>query len=180
MTGLVEVVEESVGKNAYAVGRFLQDMVDRGDLRAYSIETNKEVVLKDDDKERVVKTLKGTTFTPIDNLKYNGAILIEDPKTEDKYTINVGFFGSEDYCSGLLMRKYSKECDLQKFKFSHHSYGVFMQIPDEEVARLTLKVNMPGSYKTQQDFLNDMEGTLVVEGEQEGLFEKICEFVRKE
>lgn len=178
MIELAEIVEEEVGKKAYETGKFLQSIIHNGSLVVYAVETNKEIVLEDNEKERIVKTLKGTTLSPIVDLKYKGFKLLQNPDTGDRYSIYIGFFANEDRCSGLTIHKYSGEFDLQKIRIQPSlSSGAYDS--NEEIARLSLYVKMPGSYKTDQEFLDDMGGTLTIKGEQDELFEKIHEFMRE-
>ena len=59
MAQLEEVAKVGVGKSSFDMRCFFQKMVKRGELKAFSVEVDKQEVQSDTKNERVIKTKKG-------------------------------------------------------------------------------------------------------------------------
>jgi len=192
MTDLAEIVMENVGKSSYQMRLFFQQMVKKGELRAYQIEVNKRFVEKDTEDEEVVRTRKGATLTPTEELREYQPVFVEDPKTGVMYNLDIGsrcgMFFNEGYSQTVyhycVLEKIAQRFDSKKVA-DRTSFGVFgsfkdgISIPREMVtARLRVSYNEEREYSGEFDYIAGTEGNLVVEEEQDNLFKRVCKFVR--
>ncbi|MBA7689096.1 hypothetical protein ES703_97591 [subsurface metagenome] len=58
-------------KNNWEIKEFLQELINKNIVRAYDVKINKSIVEKDTDTEKVVRTIKGASLTPITDIHPN-------------------------------------------------------------------------------------------------------------
>ena len=192
MKELTEILRENVGRTSYQMRLFFQQMVKKGELRAYHVEVNKQFVEKDTEDEEVVRTRKGATLTPTKNLREYQPVLVESPKTGVMYNLDIGSRGGMFFDDGNSQTIYH-HCVLERIVqgfdskkvADRTSFGDFgsckdgISIPKEMVtARLSVSYNEGWESGGKSDYIAGTKGNLVVEGEQDNLFKRVCEFVR--
>jgi len=194
MAELAEVVRENFGKSSYQMRQFFQQMVKDGELKAYSVEVNKRIVEKDTEDEEVVRTKKGATLTPTAELKEHQPVLVEDPATGSMYNLDIGSRGGMFYDDGdsqtiyhhCVLERIAQGFDPKKVadRTSFGDFGSFkdgISIPLEMVnARLRVSYDEDWESGGDHDYVARRRGNLVVEGEKDVLFDKVCKFVRGE
>lgn len=194
MAELAEIVRENIGKSSYQMRQFFQQMVKGEGLQAYTIEVNKKIVEKDTENEKVVRIKKGATLTPTTELREYQPVLIEDPETGVMYNLNIGSKGGRIYNDGnshtiyhhCVLERIAQGFDLKKVtdKTNYGEFGSFkdgISIPGEMVtARLRVSYDEDWESGHYSDYVAETKGNLVVEGEQDKLFENVCKFVRGE
>jgi len=192
MTNLVGIIEETIngfGRDTCEIKYFLQSLMDNKELQVYNFEINKEIIETDVEDEKVVRTIKGATLEPTNNIRPNSAFtfesyFLEDPVTETKYiletdscSVNSSFehFGHRyGHCS---IARLVKNPDLRKLKtlFKLHDQ---LDIPKKMIdGSLYYSWEDWGDY-TQEGTCHLKSGKLRSEGEQDNLFKRVCEFVR--
>ena len=192
MKELTEILRENVGRTSYQMRLFFQQMVKKGELRAYHVEVNKQFVEKDTEDEEVVRTRKGATLTPTKNLREYQPVLVESPKTGVMYNLDIGSRGGMFFNDGDSQTMYH-HCVLEKIaegfdpkkvadRTDSGELGSFkngISIPREMVTgRLKVSYDEDWESGRESDYIAKTEGALVIEGEQDELFKKVCEFVR--
>jgi len=175
MVELAEVVRENIGKSCYQMTEFFQSMIDKKELNAYLVEIDKKIIEKDTEEEQVIRIKKGATLTPTTELGIEPGVLLEDPATKTFYNLNIGVDGyssfTHDFC---VLEKLPSPFDSKCIPDVKERYccGIRrLYFPDDMLAA---KLRMEW-YGTREQ----REHSLVVEGEQDKLFEKVCEFVRQ-
>ena len=191
MPKLAEVVTEPIGKKTYEMVSFFQDMIRRGELRAYSIEVNKRIVEKDTSDERIVRTIKGATLTPTESVRDNATIIVQDSKTGVMYLLSMDSEGGMPYDDGDSQTIYHN-CTLEKLAGEFDSkkvttrteiggLGYVINLPKDMVtARLRISYNENWVSAGETDVIGNRSGHLAIEGERDSLIDKIYEFVRGE
>jgi len=191
MAELVEVVRENFGKSSYQMRQFFQQMVKVKELNAYSVEVNKRIVEKDTEEEEVVKTKKGAILTPTTELKEYQPVFIKDSATESMYALDIGSRGGMFYNDGdsqtiyhhCVLERIAQGFDPKKVtdKKSFGDFGSFkdgISIPRDMVtARLRVSYDENWESGEDIDYVAGRTGNLVVEGDCDKLFEKVCKFV---
>lgn len=183
MAKLEEVAREGVGKSSYQMRNFFQEMFKRGELKAFSVEVDKQEVLSDTEDEKVVKTKKGATLTPTTKLEEYQPVILVDSKTGIMYNLNVGSRGGEFYDDGDSQTIYHhcvlsrlSRFDPKKITSDHHG-GI--SIPNNMVtARLRVSYDEDWESGENTDRIGATRAHLVIEGEQDSLFQRVYEFVR--
>ena len=194
MAELTELVRENFGKSSYQMRQFFQKMVNDGELKAYSVKVNKRSVEEATEDEEVVRTKKGATLALTIKLSEYQPVLVEDPATGFMYNLDIGSRGGTFYDDGDSQTTYH-HCVLERIapgfnlnkvtdRTSFGDFGSFkcgISIPREMItARLRVSYDEDWKSGGGQDYIARKSGNLVVEGEKEKLFEKVCEFVRGE
>ena len=185
MSKLAEIVMENVGKSSFDMRCFFQGMVDKGELEAYLVRINEEIVKKDDKKERIVIIKKGATLVPTKEIQENRNIFVKDSKTGIFYNLNIGSQGGAFYDDGdsqtiyhnCILEKLTKSFDRKNIDFNSYAGLV---IP-EEIIEARLRVNHSDDWNSsgETDYIGVSHGNFTIEGEKDSLFEKVYEFVRK-
>lgn len=191
MAQLEEVAKVGVGKSSFDMRCFFQKMVKRGELKAFSVEVDKQEVQSDTKNERVIKTKKGATLTPTTKLEEYQPVILVDSKTGIMYNLDIGSRGGEFYNDGDSQTIYH-HCVLERLaqRFDHKKvenrtnfggFGAFkdgISIPQEMVtARLRVSYDEDWEGSGEVDRVAGTRGNLVVTGEQDSLFQKVHEFV---
>lgn len=189
---LVEALREHVGKSSYQMRGFFQGMVNRGELKAYLVEVDKQIVEKDTEGELIYRIIKGATLVPTSELKEYGAALVEYLEIGTIYNLDIGSHGGMFYNDGdsqtmyhhCVLERLIKSFDPKKVK-TRTSFGELIslengiRIPEEMVeARLRVNYDEDWEYGGTSDFVDSVNASLVIEGEKDKLFEKVCDFVR--
>ena len=194
MAELAEVIRENFGKSSSQMRLFFQQMVKDEDLVAYSVEVNKKIVEKDTEDEEVVRIKKGATLTPIAELREHRNVFVEDSATGLMYNLDIGSSGGMLYDDGdsqtiyhhCVLERIAEWFDPKKVteRINSAGFGSFndgISIPREMItARLSVNYDEDWNCGGDQDYVAERGGNLVVEGEQDKLFEKVCKFVRGE
>lgn len=196
MAELTEIVRENVGTSSHAMRLFFQHMVRSGELKAYQVEIDKKVIEKNTEDESVVRTKKGVTLTPTEELNEYQAVFVEDPKTGVMYNLNIESWGGAFYNDGdsqtiyhsCVLERITPETDLKRVAERYSSnFGNKIFLPEMIIAaRLTVRYHQDWESGANYDYVAGTEGSLiigtnkdlVVNGEQDQLFEKVCSFVR--
>lgn len=172
MIKLTETLNESVGKSSYIMLAFFQEMVRQGELRAY-----------------VVKTAgRGVELTATQQLPDHQPAIVEDAQTGVRYHLDIGSYGGQFYDDGDSQTIYH-HCLLERLtnfnpkKVASITGSSFacnrLSIPEGMVdARLRVSHSDDWESAGEQDVIARTNGGLVVEGKHDGLFEKVCKFVR--
>lgn len=190
MAELVEIIREDVGKTSYAMRYFFQKMIDKGELKAYSVEINKRIVEKDTDDEEIVRTKKGVTLTPTERLREYQSVFIEDSETGTLYNLDIGSRGGMIYDDGdsqtiyhhcvleMLAKKFDSKKIMKKGLGIWGSFDNGLSIPDEMI-KGRLKVSYDEDWESGVNFdeIAGTTGDLVIEGKKDKLFEKVYDFV---
>lgn len=181
-----ESVRGSVGKSSSQMKWFFQEMIKKGELIAYTVEVNKRTV-EETEEEQVIRIRKGATLTPTKELYpyENIDTIVEDPKTRTKYLLHIGSEGgmfSEDGDSQTIHHRCVLERLAQQFDPRKVVAGLGGIYAPKEVVSAILSVGYGEDWgsRGESDGIRGTRGNLAVEGEQDGLFEKVCEFVRGE
>ncbi|MEK6861321.1 MAG: hypothetical protein AABY07_05095 [Nanoarchaeota archaeon] len=165
MTELAEIVRENVGKNSYQMRQFFQQMVKRGELKAY--------------------TRKRATLTLTEELRENQPVFIKDPETRIMYYLDIRSEGGMFYNDGnsqtmyhhCVLERLTKQLDPKKVA-TRFDGGT--TVPKEMVAaRLRIDYDQDCKSGGEHDYVAETRGNLVVEGKQDKLFKKVCKFVRE-
>ncbi|MBU0930162.1 MAG: hypothetical protein KJ623_03775 [Nanoarchaeota archaeon] len=165
MNNLAEVVKENVGKGSMEMISFFQDLVKSGTLKAYSVNGR---------------------LIPVDRLREHQPFIVEDSTTGSMYALNISSEGGMFYDDGdsqtiyyhcvleKLAKTISKGLDARTIRFNHGA-----AVPSDLVsARLRVDYDNDWTSGGDVDYIRATHGRLVVEGENDGLFAKVCEFVR--
>ena len=185
MEGLVEALIEPFGKPSYQIASFFQNMVNLGELKAYSIEVNKKFVEKDTKDEELLRTIKGATLTPITKLKENLAVFVEDSKNGIRYNLRIECRGGTFYNDGdsqtiynnCVLEKLASHLDLKKVDFSAFYNKIL--IPEEYVtASIITSYDENWESGSDYDYIASINRFLIVKGDKDKLFEKFYEFLR--
>lgn len=192
MEGLTEIVNENIGKSSDEMRQFFQKMVKRNELKAYGVEVNSKTVERDTEDETVVRIRKGATLTPTKKLREYQHVLIEDPTTRALYNLDIGSRGGMFFDDGdsqtiyqhCVLEKLARRFDPKKVtdRMDFGDSGSFeegISIPGKLVtARLSVSYYQDWESRGESDYLAGTRGTLIVEGQQDNLFKKVCGFVR--
>jgi len=192
MIELVEIVRENIGKNSYEMRQFFQRMVKNGELKAYDVEVNKKIVEKNTDDEEIVRTKKGATLTPTQELIEYQPVLVEDPETGVMYNLDIGSRGGMFFNDGdsqtiyhhCVLEKLAQKPDSKKIATGKEfgQFGSFdegISIPLEMItARLRISYDQDWESGRESDYVAGTSGSLVIEGEKDKLFEKVYSFVK--
>lgn len=188
MDTLTEIIRENIGKSSYQMKQFFQDLITKGELKAYFVELNKEIVEKNTGDEKVVKTIKGAVLTPTTKLEEYQAVFVEDPTTKIVYNLDIGSRGGMFFDDGdsqttyhhCTLERLAKEFDPKKVT-TKKGYGTFGSFDDgisipEELVTARLRV----TYDEDEDCgaVVATSGHLVIEGAQDDLFTKVYNFVK--
>lgn len=166
-------------RNQSDIVRFFQEMVYNGESMAYSVEIDKQIVEVDTEAERVVRTIKGATLTPITEISlslasHNG-LFLEDPSIEAMHYMHIysrshssDFVNVEHRYGWCDITGLVKNPDLRKLRKPYNGINI-----PEEMAHGRLH------YKWDDDIGEEgiKSGYLRIEGEQDSLFAKVAEFV---
>ncbi len=183
MAKLDEIVRENIGKSSYSMNYFFQSMIDKKELEAYSVRTNEQIIEKDDGEERIVKVKKGATLIPIKEIEERRDIFIKDKITDTFYYLNIqssgGSFsedGSQTIYHNCTLERLSKKTDFRKINNGGHNG---LSIPGEFIdAKLRVSYSDDWDGGGETDFISGSRGKFVIEGEKDGLFEKVYDFVK--
>jgi hypothetical protein len=182
--GLTEIARESAGKTSHEMKNFFGKMVKQGNLQAYLVELDKQVVEKDTQDEQLVRTKKGVTLTPTKKLSENCQVIVEDPETGTRYFLSMGSRGGEFYDDGDSQTIYH-DCTLERLseRFNPRKltrcFEGRIAIPERMVsARLRMSYSEDWKSGCDSDYIASTTGQTVIEGERDSLFTKICEFVK--
>lgn len=165
MEGLVESVREDAGKSGFDMLCFFNGLVKSGELRAYRTEKS------------LVKA---------DRLEMERPFVLEDPATGSMYAFKIGSYGGMVYNDGdsqtiydnCIVEKLSKgiarNLNIRTTEFPNGA-----AVPSEWVSA-KLRVSHSNDFESggSFDYVRSSNGSLTIEGESDGLFKKICEFVR--
>ena len=164
---------------------FINEMIKRGELKAYSPHIDQRSLEREDDEERVIKIKKGLSLTPIEKVGPYRPHIIEDLSTGNKYHLFMGGYGGEITEDGnqtiydnCLIEKL-KDPDFRKIR--DIMGGGRLGIPDEMVS-----LRIRTSYSTKFEVLLDVDvpvshrGSVNVEGKEESdsFFIKFYKFLQ--
>ena len=165
------VRENVVGKTSFQMRLFFGEMVKNGELTAYGVQIN--------------KMTGRLALTPIKELPICGDnFVVEDPKTKVKYNLNVGSHGgmfcndgdSQTIYHHCVLEKLAKQADSVRVS---RDYSGNISIPQEVIdSRLRASYDEDWESGGSTDYIAGTRGNLTVEGEKDGLFEKVCGYVR--
>ena len=192
MTKLAELVREHIGKGSDHMVRFFQRMVKDGELNAYSVQIDRTTVDKDTEDEKVIRIKKGATLTPITELGKSKHIFVEDVESEVMYNFCADSWGGHVFEDGpqtsqtkyhfCALERLAQGFDLRKIKGKPSCIGPVGSDIDfpEGVVVSRLRINYKEDWQSgsDSDYFTGSKGDFSVEGEMDGLFEKVCEFVR--
>ena len=184
MSGLVDTIEDTTNdscKDTWEIKHFFQSLIDKKELRVYNFEINEKLIEKDTEDEKVVRTIKGITLKPTNNIypcSASGSYFFEDPATGIKYTVEMDFRSSTSdfeplehkygHCS---ITRLVKNPDLRKL----NTFFSQLDIPKEMIDG---KFYYGWTDNVRKGSHHEKWGHLTIEGEQDELFEKVCGFVR--
>lgn len=169
MSNLVEVVKENVGNRGRSSHMlyFFQGLIKSGALKAYFINGR---------------------LIPTDELMEQQPFVIEDLATKHKYALRISSEGGMIYDDGDSQTMYY-HCVLEKLakitsrgldgvdertiKFGHGNNV----LSDLVSARLRVDCEDDWASSGEEDYIAAERGRLIVEGENDGLFAKVREFV---
>ena len=186
MNGLTKSIEELIKgyyKGNHEITEFLQGMVRQGELQAYNIKIDNEITEKDTEDEKIIRTIKGATLTPITTRSgpWNEDFFLKEPATETLYYVHMESHGSDsdfepvEYLSGFYdITRLVKNSDLKKIRSRH----INSNIPDIPEDMINGKLYYHWSDKIWEGTRHEISGNLTVEGELDNLFAKVAEFIR--
>ncbi len=170
MMNLVRIISAPVAKMSFEMVPFFQGMVEMGDLEAYTVAIDKEIVDKDAEDEKIVRTIKGATFTRTSSLKENETFLVAYAKLGTNYFLNVKYWGllaDDELTYECTIEKLVRNFDAKKMK-ALSSIQSSLFLPESNViARLS-------TFKYGKD------KRMTIEGERDAFFEEVYAFVGKE
>lgn len=184
-SNLSEVLKENIGRSSYEMRQFFQGKITDGELKAYSIDFNRKKIMKDNENEKIIRIRKGATLTPLEKLSEYRPALLEDPKTGTRYKLDIGTRGGMFFNDGdsqtiyhqCVLEKLVNGFDFRKVFTKNYFNGIL--IPGDMIsAKLFVAYNEDWESSGESDYISGKSGSLVVEGEMDALFEKVCEFVR--
>jgi len=161
MSNLAEVVNENVGKGSFEMICFFKDLVKSGKLKAYALDGR---------------------LTPVNDFNTYQPFVLEDSETGFMYALRISSEGGMFTNDGDSQTIYDR-CVVQKLnskdKDKISDELRLLTVPGEMVsARLNVNRDDDWDSSGESDYISASRGRLVVEGENDGLFTKICEFVR--
>lgn len=177
MTELAETLSERIGRSSYDMTRFFQGMIEKGELKASSVVVDKKVIEKDSDKERVVRTIKGVTLTPTDEIRYGYPFILQTP-SGCMYHLDIGSRGGMFYNDGDSQTIYD-HCNLERLSKNFDTKEVSRSgnYILEKMVDGILRVSYDQDW--EDDYPEGSRGSLSVEGEMDEFFERVCDFVRE-
>lgn len=172
---LAKILREPRGKMNCLMESFFQGLIDNGRLVAYTVEIDKASERETKDR-RVIVIKKGATLTPTKKLRYHQPVFVEDASTKARYNLSIraegGMFDDEGentvYHSCVLEKLVSASDGFDAREVAKDYYGGVAIPENMVVARLRMNYAQGG----------DSYGEFVVEGEMDGLFKEICDFIR--
>jgi hypothetical protein len=189
MNGLTKSIEELIEgyyKENHEITEFLQGMVIRGELQAYNIKIDNEITEKDTEDEKIIRTIKGATLTPIaeTQMVYWEDFFLKEPATETLYYVHRESHGSDsdfepvEYLSGFYdITRLVKNSDLRKIR-SRYINSNIPNIPEDMINGNLQYYWSDDIWELGEGTRHKMGGRLTVKGELDNLFEKVAEFIR--
>jgi len=189
MNGLTKSIEELIEgyyKENHEITEFLQGMVIRGELQAYNIKIDNEITEKDTEDEKIIRTIKGATLTPITKRwgPWNEDLFLKNPATETLYYVHRDSSGSDSDFEPVEHRNGScgitrlvKDSDLRKIR-SRYINSNIPDIPENMINGNLQYYWSDDIWELGEGTRHEISGNLTVEGEQDNLFEKVAEFIR--
>ena len=163
-------IRENVGKPICDMVEFFQQMVSDGDLLAYTVERNRQEVLKDTDVEKITRTIKGSILIPTQEIRECHSYVVEDTETHVRYLLGTNYIYllSTDHPHDRD-RSYIKRLpgDLKSKTIEDGLEVVLCDLRRSSTAELSIIYDEAS-----------LEGTLNQEGETDSFLDRVMDFVR--
>ncbi len=172
MTKLTKVVREDVGRSSDEMRMFFQSMVSDRRLNAYLVQI---------DNERIARRDEGAALTPTTQLPVYGDVtcVVEDPATRFLYFLTIGSRGGILFNDGDAQTMYDR-CVLARIAQGFDP-KVTKRIPFPSTrATPSVSVDYQVDFRSggDCDYVAGTRGSLVVEGEQDSLVDRVRRFVK--
>lgn len=168
-------------KSHHEIHRFLQGLIDRKIILSYTADINKTIVEEEDEKEKVVRIIKGASLTPISSIPYPSSThpyffqFAEDKRfyvSDEDYRSSHSSFEDEEFSYGHF--KLTSLCqDARLERIGKKSYDHF-DIP-KELIQGTLYYHWTHEKREGKDYKK--RGTLEVDVEDDIFFSILTEFL---
>ena len=179
---LVETLREPIGRTVHEMVYFFNELIDKGRLKAFSVDIDKKIVEKDTDIERITRTIKGATLTEVSKVRGYYPFFLQVLKGR-QYNLSLRSEGGPFFDGGDSQTIYH-HCILERlienFDLKVVSKGSSLTgdiyIPNEMIDG-RLRVNYSQDY--EDDYPAGSRGDLVIEGRTDLLFEETAAFVKR-
>jgi len=187
LVGTIDLTWKNFYKNNSKIKEFFQNLIIKGELLAYDLEINKQIVEKDTEDEKIVRTIKGLTLIPINFIYPNnsdGSYFFEDPETLTKY--HIAFDASSSESDFEPLENKDGHCDIIRLisvpsfnRITERSYKD-PNIP-EDMINGRLSYNWSDTIRgiPRDSIHHDSYSHLTIEGELDTLFNKTSKFIEK-
>jgi hypothetical protein len=186
MAQLSETLRLQMGKSNYELLHFFHGLMEKGEARVYRIQMDAQTILKDDENERVVRTLKGASYGEVPKMQERDPHMIEYAPTKRAYTLIMNSRGGDFYDEGNFQTTYydctvqrlKEDCDRSKIKVNDPMYGD-RRIDAKGMIDAAMSIHFESDSDDRNPSANVTRGRLVLEGMSDELFEKVIAFVKE-
>lgn len=170
-------------KDSWEIKKFFQGLINENLVRAYDFEIDKEIIEKDTEREKIIRTIKGASLKPIKDIHPNngaGSYFFKNVESLVLYTVGIDTKSSTS--------------DFEDLEYKYHNIDVIrlsdrIELKDistrlggldisEDIITGTFYYN--GNHEIRDHEFHKKSGYLRIKGEQDAFFSRIKDFLLEE
>lgn len=167
-------------KNSWEIKRFLQGLINKNLIRAYDFEIDREIIEKDTEREKIIRTIKGVSLKPIKDIHSNngaGSYFFKNVESLVLYNVEIDTKSSTS--------------DFEDLEYKYHNIDVIRLSNRAELKDISTRLGgldisediitgtfyYNGNHEIRDHESHKKSGYLRIKGERDKFFLKLEKFV---